>query len=232
MFFCFKHSSVSSFCLTLCICLNLLGKTVTSPSLEWMACVGNGPYDLNLPELLVASWIVSLIVSDLWGSEMHFFPAIRSHCSWVFPVWAVHTCWFWETMGARAYAAAGMVTGVMHGVWCLPATSGGSRQQHGEGGVRRLGWECRGSTCSADTSKVEGEYKNNACQCLHSWRRSQQAFVPLADPLRLVNGSPSCMALVLVKLLLLHWVQRKMSLCASSLRSESPFPFALWFSWT
>lgn len=63
----------------------------------------------------------------------------RSHCSWVFPVWAVHTCWFWETMGARAYAAAGMVTGVMHGVRCLPATSGGSRQQHGEGGVRRLG---------------------------------------------------------------------------------------------
>ena len=44
-----------------------------------------------------------------------------------------------EAMGAKAYVAAGMVTGVMHGVGCLPATSGGSRQQHGEGGVSRLG---------------------------------------------------------------------------------------------
>lgn len=41
--------SVSSLCLTLCVCFYVLGKTTTSPSLEGMVFVENEPYLSILP---------------------------------------------------------------------------------------------------------------------------------------------------------------------------------------
>lgn len=43
------------------------------------------------------------------------------------------------------------------------------------------------ASASSGASKVEGEYKNGACQCLRPWRDSQQAF---AETLKLANKSP------------------------------------------
>lgn len=44
---------------------------------------------------------------------------------------------------------------------------------------------------SADTSKVEGKYKNGASQHLHPWREFQKTPAPLADTFTLVNESLS-----------------------------------------
>ena len=72
------------------------------------------------------------------------------------------------------------------------------------------GWMCPSALeiakmvlSSARTSKVDGECKNGNCQCLSSWKESQQIHAPPAVAVTLTNESPHVFQL-LFTLLLLH----------------------------
>ena len=78
---------------------------------------------------------------------------------------------------------------------------------------------------SKAASKVDGEHKNDACQCLISQRGSQQAPAPSANALRLVNVSSSHMVEALFKPLLLVLGPRQVSLWF--VHSQK-----VWISWT
>lgn len=52
-------------------------------------------------------------------------------------------------------------------------------------------WESTGLVTLASTIKVEGEYKNSACQHFQPQREFQHTPAPLADALVLANESPS-----------------------------------------
>lgn len=71
--------------------------------------------------------------------------------------------------------------------------------------------------------------KNDAYQHFCSWGKCPASLV---HALKFVNKSPSCLAQVIFKLLLLYWFLEQVMLSLGPLRAESRSPIGLWVFWS